>query len=184
MLSYFETPVYILSTRHLHKRKNVRRAATPRATCPDRGRDCNRGRGRGRGRYLNRNRRTKDGIWTRETGCVPYINRVCRLGLSIVCVKTGWHRHWCRWPKARRFSTKSEVSHNGQGSQLSLAQMALLGEASCCCATLATSCQCHPPLTEIDGLFRDCTRFRVGGRRHPGCPASLWGAFARRERGP
>jgi hypothetical protein len=33
-------------------------------TRPDRGRDFN----RGRSRYRNRNRRTKDGIWTRETG--------------------------------------------------------------------------------------------------------------------
>jgi hypothetical protein len=56
----------------------------------------------------------------------------------------GWHRHWCRWPKARRFSTKSEVNPTGQGSDLSFAQMALSGDASCCCATLATRCQCHP----------------------------------------
>jgi hypothetical protein len=33
---------------------------------------------------------------------------------------------------------------NGQGSDLSFAQMALSGDASCCCATLATRCQCHP----------------------------------------
>jgi hypothetical protein len=30
----------------------------------------------------------KDGIWTRETGCIPYIDRVCRLGLSFLCVRT------------------------------------------------------------------------------------------------
>jgi hypothetical protein len=28
----------------------------------------------------------------------------------------GWHRHWCRWPKAKRFSTKSEGSRNEQGN--------------------------------------------------------------------
>jgi hypothetical protein len=56
-------------------------------TRPDRGRDYN----RGRGRYRNRNRRKKDGILARETGCVPYIDRVCRLGLSFLCVRSNHH---------------------------------------------------------------------------------------------
>jgi hypothetical protein len=109
-------------------------------TRPDRGRDYN----RGRGRYRNRNRRTKDGVISR-------LIRAISSTTTTTCMSTGpgWHRHWCRWPKAKRFSTKSEVNQNGRGSQLSLAQMALLGEASCCCATLATSCQCHPRIGHL-----------------------------------
>jgi hypothetical protein len=68
-----------------------------------------------------------------------------RLGQTMKKFSNPRHRHWCRYPKARRFSTKREVNHDRQGSRLPWAQIEISWEASCCCATLATSCQCHPP---------------------------------------
>jgi hypothetical protein len=59
----------------------------------------------------------------------------------------GWH------PALVPVAEGQEVFHKKRGQpqrtgglKLSLAQMALLGEASCFCATLATRCQCHPPV--------------------------------------
>jgi hypothetical protein len=118
-------------------------------THPDRGRDYN--RGRGRGRYRNRNRRTKEGIWTP----VMYYTSIAYVGWAYrFCanedqsIPHNWESIPIPIPTPTPMGTRSRRITNNWRQATAKPRLSQTikkcSNPSCCCATLATRCQCPP----------------------------------------
>jgi hypothetical protein len=68
-----------------------------------------------------------------------------RLGQTMKKFPNPGHRPLVPVAEGQEVFHKKRGQPRPTGVSPSMRTIALSGEASCCCATLATSCQCHPP---------------------------------------